>query len=152
MNSKNGQVSEDGVAFRKTAKGSWNCATTGSVGWTAGVHEWTVSLDKFADRVSVGIALGEIDSVNLESNFRYDVYCGTGFAIRPDGTDCKCFSGAMEDGNEMMVRLDMDNHTLTFGRNGRWNRKPTFFGLKDGRWFPYFVFEKKEAAISIKKQ
>jgi TPR repeat protein len=87
MPSKSGFVSNEGLTFESKSGKTWYCATRGSRGWSAGVHEWVVVLEKRAANISVGIARGDIDFQDASRNDdkRYDVYCGYGCAVEAKG-------------------------------------------------------------------
>ncbi len=156
MPSENGKVLEDGVAFENLSAKEWHCATRGSLGWRSGVHTWTVTLDKRAANISVGIARKNIDFQNVSRNDtkRYDMYGGYGYALDPSNDEYVCFSEvesprALQDGDEVSLCLDLEKRSLTFGLKKKWNAEPTFTDIPKGEWFPYFALEKKGARFSV---
>lgn len=147
----NGVVSNNGLTFAKVSDGDWTCATRGSVGWSSGVHQWTVRMDKLPKGVSVGISRCEIDFADACNNInkRYDVYGGTGHAIDIENDEFACLKRPFEVGDLVTIKLDLNFKTLTFGLNGKMNLKPTFRDLGDGDWFPYFAFCSKGSTVTV---
>jgi hypothetical protein len=127
------------------------CATRGSVGWSKGVHKWTVRLDKFPEGVSVGICKKDIDFGDACNNIykRYDVFGGNGNAIDIENEEHSCLKGPFQVGTFVSVCLDLDQRTLTFGVNGKMKLKPTFRELEAGEWFPYFAFCNKGSTVTV---
>jgi hypothetical protein len=145
MPSLNGVVSNDGFRFTKTqGGGSWNCGVIGSVGWTAGVHEWTVLLEASCTNFMIGVAPSNLNLTGQNYNncgfylfcFRGTLY-GQGVADKvynPSGACCA-------EGTRICVRLDCDAHTLTFGINGAW-LPVAYTDLPNVELFPAFdVFD-----------
>jgi hypothetical protein len=153
VQAKCGKLTDDGLTFEKLSRGAWMCATRGSQGWSAGVHTWSVRLDRSAAHISVGISERNINFEDASENcdLRYDVYGGSGSAFSPDTEDIPCFGKALCDGDEVMIRLDLEDASVTFGLNNMWNPAPTFANIPHGEYFPYFALEKKGAKFSIKK-
>jgi hypothetical protein len=131
-----------GVTFTKTADtGLGNGCFRASKGFSSGVHFWQFSLMSECNSISVGISQKSVTG-NADDNTlkRYSIDCRTGeaFSIRNFPKDC--VSPLIQD-DFLMIRLDLDWKTITFGRNGIWNRKPTFSNLAPIEWFPYFEVE-----------
>jgi hypothetical protein len=154
MPSANGVLSNDGATFEQASPGGWSCATRGSVGWTTGVHTWTVRLDRVARGISVGISRKDICPKNAHENssLRYDMYGGLGVAVDPSNHQHLCFLRSVRNKDEVTIRLDLDASTLTFGLNGHLKPKPTFTNIPKGEWFPYFALQTKGAKFSVVEQ
>lgn len=144
--SPNGELSNHGRTFTKTSAGKWDCATRGSVGWSVGVHDWHVHIDRLP--LSIGISKGD-----TAPTVRYDLYCGQGDCCIVDTADEEFdyFEDvqAPKEGSIVSVRLDMDAKTLTFGLDGQWHPNPAFTGISDDTWFPYFALQSNGSQFSI---
>ena len=138
-----GALSNGRLTFIKSTEDGWNCCLRGTRGWESGVHEWDIHLQcKMA--VSFGVSQKDISFVDADANskIRYDLYCHRNIAMRSDGTEDCCFSRRKRVplGSNIMIKLDLDNHTVTYGLNEKWNLSPTFTGLDAAiKWFPYFA-------------
>ncbi len=150
----NGKVTNDGCTFTNTSRPEWSSSTRGTIGWDEGVHTWTVKLTKKSYNISVGVCREYISFSDLSKNdcIRYDCYCGDGSVVGAgsngiNGRDY--FNDAFEVGDTIGVYLDLDNHYLTFSKNGRYLPVTAFMALPGGPWFPYFCFEEEGAEVQL---
>lgn len=148
-----GKLSNGGRTFHKTAPDGWDCNLLGTTGWDRGIHEWFIELEA-GTCVSFGIAHGDVSKDNADENRykRYDLFCAHGAAV--DITDASrfCFPGCSEilSGETISIRLDLDQHTLTYGLNGVVNAEPTFTGLEAGiKWYPYFAVSEQGCKFTV---
>lgn len=149
--SSNGALFDNKRRFTKVRGDGWDCATRGSVGWASGVHEWAIRIDEFADSVSIGISQADINKTDAAANtaIRYDVFSGSGKAVDTKDKEHQCFGHKLAKGSVVLLRLDMDAKSLTFGLNCKWTEKPTFKGIASGTWFPYVAFCRQGCTVSI---
>ena len=127
-----GVITNNGLTFYKTAGGAaWNCHVRGNASFDSGVHEWKVS----GVGVHVMIGVAPVGANPTGSNistcgwYYYPAVPAAGGAAlysqawagqaAKSGAAFPGYGGAAI-GSEYMVRLDCDNHTLTFGANGVW--------------------------------
>jgi hypothetical protein len=117
----NAVLSQDNLFFRKSSPNKWDCATIGSVGWSAGVHEWTVTIVSVSSVVMIGVAPSNIDRTGTnQSNCGFYLYV-SGALYAQDGAKGKAFCATFnhQPSATVVVRLDCDQHTLSFGVNGQ---------------------------------
>jgi hypothetical protein len=147
------QSDENAMRFRKTSAKEWKCATRGTKGWSKGQHKWSVKLDKKADGISLGVCRKNIDLCDADKNgpLRYDMYGGLGCANSPE-TDWDVFNDSFKDGDVISIFLDLDAHTMYYGRNGAWLTAPVFSKLPSGVWYPYFALQHRGATFTVTKQ
>jgi hypothetical protein len=171
--SPNGRLLNDDLSFEKTSKNKWMCATRGSVGWSTGIHTWTMRLDRRACAVSVGISRKEINFCDASENdpIRFDVYCKDGVAMSggllalmyvwllfvkdafEKGDETDLFGkNEFQDGDTICVRLDLGKRCVTFGRNNQWMPNPAFRDIGPGEWYPYFALEDEGAKFTVIQQ
>jgi hypothetical protein len=157
------KLSQDALSLEKTSTKEWMCAARGSRGWRAGRHSWAVRFVSGSDGISLGIAnvapkhpkdFREIDFNNAHNNMRrrYDVYFGTGEAVTP--TDKRVvFDGPIQDGDVIMLCLDVSARTVHYGKDGRWMKQPVFTDLPtNGLWVPYFAVQHRGCSFTIIEQ
>lgn len=152
----NGTLSQGGMALAKVSLGKgWDCDTRGTEGWQDGVHEWTVRLVTDSNGIGLGVCMGgdinpTDDSQN--SHLSFIVNLTTGGAYDNSGNKRPCFkapSGGFPPETLVSVRLDLVNHTLTFGLNGEWNPSPTFSDLPQDAYFPFFALGVHGKSLAI---
>ena len=133
---RNGTLSNDSMTITKNSGGrtGWDCNTLGSVGWTTGVHEFDVVLDTKAE-IMIGVAPPLTNPIgpNWSST---GFYLGTqsGCLFGQDGTWKRpCLGGkCSRKGSVISVRLDVDQHMLWFGIDGKFESEPAWTSLPDG--------------------
>lgn len=155
LESPNGVLSNGSLTFAKKSKAEWKCATRGSVGWDAGVHEWDVHLDKIAEGISVGVCRGEIDfkDANENVNSRFDLFCGKGCIVDIEDQVHSYFTKrAMQKARFVSVCLDLDKRTLAFGLDGVMKSPPAFSKLGKSTWYPYFALRDKGCTFTVLKK
>jgi len=120
--SPNGYLSNNSRTFKKMCNG-WNCNVLGSIGWTAGIHQWTVSLDANCTDLMIGVA--PATTTRAGANFAsvgFYLYTldgklyGQGVPFNRSQTSQRCNA----DGTRITVKLDMDRKTLCYAVNGVW--------------------------------
>ena len=126
------------VSKAKGVSSGWNCECRGSKGWRNGVHEWSLSLPEGGSGVNIGVCCEDIDHTNGKRNREKCLYvhCATGSGTCPNAKP-RVFNAAVNPGQTVSVRLDMNTREVTFGLDGEWNGRPTFTNIEDRSWFPY---------------
>lgn len=127
----------------------FQCAR-GTRRWSTGVHEWSVSGDKLYCKNIIGVMYAPASFTLSHTDRLHNT--GRVFGINTDdgfnshsAIKNQCVFGenfAAKSNDVFNIRLDLDSKTITFGRNGVWNEKPTYTlgdWVKDGIWWhPYF--------------
>jgi hypothetical protein len=159
IESPNGSLSNNGLIF--TSNTDWIdepltktlACSRGTIGWTHGVHEWEVRLEAHPPSVSVGIT--PVNLTLTEDEWKgYGVHSNDGTANGPKNSDLKIEKdlgvpgSGLPVGSMISVRLDIDQRTLTFGLNGKWNA-PAFFSLPFIKWYPYIQIKKTGGAATM---
>jgi len=115
-----GTLSNNNRTFQKNQGGALVSFTVlGTVGWSSGVHQWSVVLvNNFAD-VMVGVAPFNTEPTHFSKGFY--LYSVSGTLYGPDGTSNKAYCQPRTAARtKITVILDMDGKTLTFIINGAW--------------------------------
>jgi hypothetical protein len=147
----NAVLSQDNLFFRKSSPNKWDCATIGSVGWTAGVHEWTVTIVSVSSVVMIGVASSNIDRIGTnQATCGFYLYV-SGALYAQDGTKGKAFCATFnhQPNATVVVRLDCDNHTLSFGVNGQ-PSQVAFSNLPAVELFPALECYTSGAVVRVK--
>lgn len=141
----NGTLSNRLMTLRQCSEiGGECCMTTGTVGFTKGVHEWSVNLDTGGMGILLGVSLAGIDQTNVLHNesLHFVVSCTDG-KVCSGGKWRPFFSqipaGGMGLNTVVSLRLDSDRRVLLLGLNGLWREDPAFTDLPKDVLFPYFV-------------
>lgn len=148
---KNGHLSADGTKIIKSSKKLWTCNTRGNVGWSSGVHAWSVTLET-APFVSVGICRDDIHQTDCEQNNdkRMDIYCRTGHLALGEDLEFKEYlPGGIKEGDTLTFLLDLHQGKLSVALNGKWQPRPAFENIPEGFWYPYVCIERKGCGVSI---
>ena len=122
--------------------------TTGSKGFSAGVHAWNVKLEKtkFCS-VKVGICSENLNNESLSKNNGYFLNCLSGKLECKDAPD-KQYCSRMKEGCVVNVKLDCDAKTLTFGENGEMGNV-AFENLPNIVFVPCVLLRDEEDQITI---
>lgn len=134
-----------------------DCVTRGEVGWSSGVHEWSVKLTKGSGCVILGVVTVPFALTNADGNDdkHFAINCCDGTAydnignLGDAGFSVPVPPGGFGDNTIINVRLDMEKRMLQFGLNDRWNDKPTFFNLPEGPFYPYFALHPRKSSDVI---
>jgi hypothetical protein len=122
--SPNATISEGGLVATGRGTSSWDCNVLGTVGWSQGVHEWTVVFrPPHTDRLLfIGVAPSTLELAGHTQfgTCGYWLYCHGG-DLRIQGNSTQ-FTKALRhnDHPRISVRLDCNAHTLSFGFDGTW--------------------------------
>jgi hypothetical protein len=148
----NGVLSNDGLTLTTSTTDNL-AASRGTIGWTHGVHEWVVRIDKRVGS-AFGVSLENIDLNGGNGEKRYALDCHDGYVRGPNSYEALYLTnvphGGLPVGSLISVRLDMDKKTLTFGLNGKWIDKPAITGVAPNMWYPYVAL--KKGAVSIVRE
>jgi hypothetical protein len=117
----NAVLSEGNLCYTKSSPNNWDAATIGSVGWNAGVHDWAVTIVTAASNVMVGVAPSIIKRTgpnHAACGFYLQNY-GTLYAQDSTSSEPFCAAFNQLSNATVVMRLDCDQHTLSFGVNGQ---------------------------------
>jgi hypothetical protein len=114
-------VSEDGSSAKHTGSSSNYSNVLGTVGFTSGVHEWAVKINKASSRdMFIGIATKDMSLSKYCGNDKH----GWGYYGSTNKTyhnsSGKTYGKQYKEGDTIGVRLDCDAGTVEFSKNGEW--------------------------------
>jgi len=120
--SPNGTLSNNNRTFQKIGSVDWECNVLGSVGWSSGVHQWSVVLGNHLSEVTIGVSPNTTNRGGRNHYSKgFSLYCTKGTLYGQDGSFnrayCQPYTTA---GTRITVKLDMDARTLRFAINGAW--------------------------------
>jgi alkylated DNA repair dioxygenase AlkB len=156
LESPNGVLSNGGHTCVKLSEDLWTCATSGTVGWSSGVHQWDVRLDRLAKGIVIGIARADEGIIFVGSDasnapLRLGLLCNTGHVAGMDNQDRAYLNTAVPTGATVSVHLDLDRKTVSFtlkGTNAA-AADPAFSNLGEGEWYPYFAMRFKDCTFTV---
>jgi len=118
-----GDLSDDNMTFTKSqGVTGWNCNVMGSIGWSSGIHEWSVVLGKDCRDEMIGIATTDANpnGQNFTSNGFY-FYTRNGTLYGQNGVSGSAYNNScLNENQRISVKLDMDAKSLTFAVDGVW--------------------------------
>lgn len=148
---QNGRLLDDNHTLEHNGgeAGAKACISVGTVGFESGVLEFTV-LSSGKPNVMVGVSMVEtVDQTDATKNKdRFAVSMFNGKVFAPNGVS-KPYLVVKDEVTEVLVRCDLDKHTISFAFNGAPLCEPAFSDLPSGvKYFPYFSLG-KECSISV---
>jgi len=148
---QNGVLSNNNRTFTKTRDGTeGNCNVMGTIGWSSGVHEWTVILGENCQYVMIGIATNNTNPIgqNYESNGYY-LYTHDGNLYGQNGVNCVTYhKSRLHENQRISVKLDMDAKSLTFAVDGVW--KGIAWGtIPQATYYPSFDVYTSQATFTV---
>ena len=100
---------------------SWKLAVS-TLGMTSGKYYWEIKFDNVHNCYNNGVMGSNVLTLNAQNPMNQTGYTGfynvDGGEIKKDGSDTTADYGTYSTGDIMGVACDMDNHTITFYKNG----------------------------------
>jgi len=146
-----GTLSNLNRTFTKNRAGNvWDCNVMGSIGWSSGVHEWTVILGENCLLVMIGIATNDTNPTGNNYNSRgFYLHTSDGTLYGQNGTICSSYINTRLNVKQIIsVSLDMDSKTLTFGVDRVW-KNIAFKNLPQAIYYPSFDVCTNQATFTI---
>lgn len=149
----NAKLSDDKLTLERVGGACWNCATIGTEGWSIGVHTWSVEMGKCCEHLMFGVAPSNINRVGTNHfSMGFYMYSNNGTLYGQDSSKGKLFGSACcVEGSTMVVQLDCDAHTLSFGIDGQ-PLKVAYSGLPLVPLFPAFDIHTTGCTFTVKPE
>merc|ERR1712166_588449 len=143
-------LSNGNLVVTNTVNKKWNAVRSTS-SFSSGIHSWEVHIDKC---VSKNIFVGVVSSNDSIDNYVGSDRYGWGYlankAIWHNKGKMRSYGELFRQGDTISVKLDMDQGTLSFGRNGK-DLGVAVEGLS-GDMYPAFSLYNQDDQLSISQQ
>jgi len=149
-----GDLSDDNMTFTKLrGRTDWDCNVLGSIGWSSGIHEWSVILGKNCRDEMIGIATNNTNPTALNySSIGYYIYTNNGSLYGQNGVSGTAYHhNRLHENQRISVKLDMDAKSLTFAVDGVW-KGIAWSNLPQATYYPSFDVYTNLATFTVSPQ